>query len=98
MSSENKVFYHKLRKLLKETSSWPSKYIFKFIFSENDDQSEIIKEIFSKTSAEFIVKFSKNRKYISLSVSLIADALLMISYSGRQRLPNLRKLTRPIQS
>ena len=73
MSSENKVFYHKLRKLLKETSSWPSKYIFKFIFIENDDQSEIIKKIFSKKSAEFIIKFSKNRKYISLSVSLIAD-------------------------
>ena len=44
------------------------KYIFKFIFSENDDQSEIIKEIFSKKSAEFIVKFSKTEnifRYLS---------------------------------
>ena len=43
MSSENKVFYDNLKKLLKETSSWPSKYIFKFIFSKDGDQSEIIK-------------------------------------------------------
>ena len=41
MSSENKVFYDNLKKLLKETSSWPSKYIFKFIFSKDGDQSEI---------------------------------------------------------
>ena len=73
MSSENKVFYDNLKKLLKETSSWPSKYIFKFIFSKDGDQSEIIKEIFSKSSAEFIVKLSKNGKYISLSVSLNAN-------------------------
>tara|TARA_B100001093_G_scaffold231027_1_gene221636 strand:+ start:2578 stop:2904 length:327 start_codon:yes stop_codon:yes gene_type:complete len=73
MSSDNKVFYYNLKKLLKETSSWPSKYIFKFIFREDNDQSKIIREIFSNSLAEFIVKLSKNGKYISLSVSLIAN-------------------------
>ena len=73
MSSENKVFYQNLKKLLKETSSWPSKYIFKFIFSGNRDQTENIKEIFSKSSAEFIIKLSKKGNYISLSVTLTAN-------------------------
>jgi hypothetical protein len=46
-------------------------FLSSFDFWEDGDQSKIIKEIFSKSSAEFIIKLSKNGKYISLSVSLI---------------------------
>ena len=72
MGIENKNFYKNLKQLLDDTSSWPSEYIYKFIYSSNPENIEILKDIFKTSNADFKVKTSKNDKYTSVSVKIIA--------------------------
>ena len=72
MGTENKNFYKNLKQLLDDTSSWPSEYIYKFIYSSNPKNIEILKDIFKTSNADFKVKTSKNDKYTSVSVKIIA--------------------------
>lgn len=72
MDKENKDFYKNLKNLLDETSSWPSEYIYKFIYKSNKKNIEILKEIFKDLNADFNIKKSKNEKYTSVSVKIIA--------------------------
>ena len=72
MSEENKNFYKNLKQLLDDTSSWPSEYIYKFIYSSKPHNIEILKDIFNALNADFKVKTSKNGKYTSVSVKIIA--------------------------
>ena len=72
MGTENKNFYENLKQLLDDTSSWPSEYIYKFIYSSNPENIEILKDIFKTSNADFKVKTSKNDKYTSVSVKIIA--------------------------
>ena len=72
MGTENKNFYKNLKQLLDDTSSWPSEYIYKFIYSSNPENIEILKDIFKTSNADFKVKTSKKDKYTSVSVKIIA--------------------------
>jgi len=72
MHKENKDFYKNLKNLLDETSSWPSEYIYKFIYKSNENNIEILKDIFKDSNAHFNIKKSKNEKYTSVSVKIIA--------------------------
>tara|TARA_Y100000766_G_C18697744_1_gene502714 strand:+ start:335 stop:622 length:288 start_codon:yes stop_codon:yes gene_type:complete len=72
MGLENKNFYQNLKRLLDDTSSWPSEYIYKFIYISNPENIEILKDIFKTSNADFKVKTSKNDKYTSVSVKIIA--------------------------
>ena len=89
MDKENKDFYKNLKNLLDETSSWPSEYIYKFIYKSNENNIEILKDIFKDSSANFNIKKSKNEKYTSVSVKIIAkDPDLIIRTGGEKRLSN----------
>ena len=72
MSEENKNFYKNLKQLLDDTSSWPSEYIYKFIYSSKPENIEILRDIFKASNADFKIKTSKNGKYTSVSVKIIA--------------------------
>ena len=72
MDKENKDFYKNLKNLLDDTSSWPSEYIYKFIYASDPRNIEILKKIFKSADAEFKIKKSKNQKYTSVSVKIIA--------------------------
>ena len=72
MNKESKDFYKNLRKLLDDTSSWPSEYVYKFIYKSNSKNIEILKNIFRDLNADFKIKKSKNDKYTSVSIKLIA--------------------------
>jgi len=72
MGKENKNFYNNLKKLLDDTSSWPSEYIYKFIYSSKSENIEILRDIFKASNADFKIKTSKNGKYTSVSVKIIA--------------------------
>ena len=72
MSEENKNFYKNLKQLLDDTNSWPSEYIYKFIYNSKPQNIEILKDIFKALNADFKVKTSKNGKYTSVSVKIIA--------------------------
>ena len=72
MSEENKNFYKNLKQLLDDTSSWPSEYIYKFIYSSKPENIEILRDVFKASNADFKIKTSKNGKYTSVSVKIIA--------------------------
>ena len=91
MDKENKDFYKNLKNLLDETSSWPSEYIYKFIYKSNENNIEILKDIFIDSNANFNIKKSKNEKYTSVSVKIIAkDPDLIIN--------NYKKVAKQIEN
>ena len=91
MDNENKDFYKYLKNPLDETSSWPSDYIYKYIYKSNASNIEILKDIFKDSSANFIIQKSKNEKYTSVSVKIIAkDPDLIIN--------NYKKVAKQIEN
>ena len=91
MGEENINFYKNLKKLLNETSSWPSEYIYKFIYSSKPDNIEILRDIFKDSNADFKIKTSKNGKYTSVSVKIIAKNPDLI-------IENYKKVARKIEN
>ena len=72
MGKEQEDFYKKLKNLLNDTSSWPSEYIYKLIYKSNPDNIKKLKKIFNEPDVVFSLKKSKNHKYTSVSVKIIA--------------------------
>lgn len=76
-SSED--FFEKLRATLKETSTFPGKYLFKFIVPAIKNKEESIKDIFNIGGAVIDTKESKTGKYRSVSILVempSADAVI----------------------
>ena len=63
-------FYDKLKVQLKETSTWPSVYLYKFIVLTNKSKIVQIHDIFDNMGAVINTKESKNGKYTSVSVNV----------------------------
>jgi len=61
-------FYRKLKINLEETTTFPSKYMFKFIIPSDKTKSEQILDIFNNTGAVINTKPSKTGKYKSLTI------------------------------
>ncbi len=74
MSKNNKDFYENLKNLLNDTSNWPSDYIFKFIFPTDKKNIDTIYDIFDDFIKDINFKSSRNKKYTSVSVLIIADS------------------------
>lgn len=74
-------FYVKFKERLIDTTSFPSVYVFKFIYPTKEETMFEIKKIFSNSNPKFDYKASKNRKYTSISVEIFAlDADQIISF------------------
>ncbi|GAB1308987.1 DUF493 family protein [Urechidicola sp. KH5] len=76
-SSED--FFEKLRTTLIETTTFPTKYLFKFIVPASKEKEEQIKDIFNLGGAVINTKESKTGKYKSVSILLnmpSADAII----------------------
>ena len=78
MSQNNIDFYDKLRLRLHKTSSWPSKYLFKFILNSNNKSVNKVEEVFCNMNANFSSKKSKNGKYVSISVNVLMKSPEMV--------------------
>lgn len=63
-------FYKKLREQLKDTSQWPSIYLYKFIVKSDTDKIGQIHTIFDNMGAVIESKKSKKGKYTSLSITV----------------------------
>ena len=72
MGKEQEDFYKKLKNLLNDTSSWPSEYVYKLIYKSDPDNIKKLKKIFNEPNTVFSLKTSKNDKYTSVSVKIIA--------------------------
>ena len=72
-------FYKKLKKKLKKDTSFPTKYMYKFIIPTNNEGIRQIEELFDHTGAVITKTASKTGKYISISIVVVmksADAII----------------------
>ena len=74
-------FYKRLKKKLKKDSSFPTKYLYKFIIPADNDKINQIEKLFDHTGAVINKSTSKTGKYISVSALLVmknADEIIEI--------------------
>ena len=64
-------FYKKLKDQLKETTNWPSEYLYKFILKTDVHKIETLESLFNDVGAVIHTTKSKNGKYTSISINLI---------------------------
>ncbi len=72
-------FYKKLKKKLKKDTTFPTKYLYKFIVPATEDRIKQVEDIFDFSGAVITKTSSKTGKYVSLSVLVImknADAII----------------------
>lgn len=67
MSKESE-FYEKLKIRLTETTSFPTKYLYKFIINSSVEKVAEIETIFDNMGAVIETRSSANAKYTSLSI------------------------------
>lgn len=63
-------FYDKLREQLKDSSLWPSEYLFKFIIPSTPEKIKAIQDLFDNTGAVIKTKKSRNGNYTSVSINV----------------------------
>ena len=63
-------FYGRLQEQLKESTSWPSDYLYKFIVLSDAHKIDQIHKIFDNTGAVIESKQSKKGKYTSVSITV----------------------------
>ena len=61
-------FYLTFKQKLKETHTFPTDYIFKFIMSSNQGNIAKVYTIFANANASFSSRDSKNGKYSSITI------------------------------
>jgi putative lipoic acid-binding regulatory protein len=64
-------FYGKLKEQLKESTTWPSQYLYKFIVKTDLKKILIIEEIFDHLGAVIKTTESKKSTYTSVSINVI---------------------------
>ncbi|WP_111707914.1 DUF493 family protein [Lutibacter citreus] len=73
-------FYKKLKKKLKKDTSFPAKYLFKFIVPTSEDKILQIENLFNFTGAVINKTASKTGKYTSVSIHVVmkkADDIIL---------------------
>ncbi len=71
--ADENAFYRKLAVQLEETSSWPSKYLYKFIVKTDVQKIKKIETYFDYKGAVINTNVSKNGKYTSVSINIIME-------------------------
>ncbi len=72
-------FYKKLKRKLKKDTTFPTKYLYKFIIPANEVNINQIEQLFDHLGAVIHKKSSKTGKYVSISVHVVmknADAII----------------------
>lgn len=70
-----KDFYKNLRTKLEETTTFPTRYMFKFITPNNDDKIALIEAMFNHIGAVITTKASKTNKYRSLTILVTMNSV-----------------------
>ena len=73
-------FYKKLKKKLKQDTTFPTKYLFKFIVPSEISKIDSIESLFNHQGAVISKKTSKTGKYTSVSIHIImkkADDIIL---------------------
>lgn len=72
--SKQSEFYATLKESLDNTSTYPCKYLFKFIVPTTKNQLEEVKSVFNLPEAVIKTKASKTNKYISVSIMMMVKS------------------------
>lgn len=64
------AFYKKLKKSLKNDTTWPSLYLYKFIVPASDENIAQIEAIFKNTNAQITTRKSSKGTYTSVSIKV----------------------------
>jgi putative lipoic acid-binding regulatory protein len=67
-------FYKKLKDNLNEDTSFPSKYLFKFIVPSSDGLVKQVEDLFNFGGAVITKNLSKTGKFTSVSIQVIMDS------------------------
>ncbi len=67
-------FYKRLRNTLKETTVFPTQYIYKFIVPSKDGGVEEVINLFKDKNIKVRKKDSKKGTYTSVSISVLMDS------------------------
>jgi putative lipoic acid-binding regulatory protein len=70
MDKETTDFYERLRLELNNNTSWPSKYLFKFIVPNDQHKIDIVENAFNNMGAVIDTRQSKTGKYTSISINV----------------------------
>ena len=72
MSTPKKTeeFYNKLREQLRQTSTWPSEYLYKFIVPTEASKIKQVEDLFDNVGAVIRTKESGKGTYTSISINL----------------------------
>ena len=76
MNEENKTdaFYARLKEQLKEDTTWPSLYLYKFIVPSSLEKIAEIEAVFNHTDAEINTRDSSKGNYTSVSVKVTMES------------------------
>ncbi len=61
-------FYKRLREELEKNHEWPVRYMFKFILPNEEENIRKVRERFADLKHDYKQNFSRNGKYVSLSI------------------------------
>ena len=67
------AFYNNLKEKLKDTSVWPSEYLYKFIIKSDPVKINTIECIFDNMGAVIKTISSKNGNYTSVSINVVMN-------------------------
>ncbi|NLP57939.1 DUF493 family protein [Lutibacter sp. B1] len=87
-------FYKKLKKKLKKDTSFPAKYLFKFIVPADEERINQIEKLFDHTGAVINKTSSKTGKYTSVSILVVmkkADDII-VKYMEAEKIEGIISL------
>jgi len=64
-------FYQRLRDELTKTTTWPNKYMYKFIIPNDETKAVQVKTRFKGQDINYKENFSRTGKYLSISIIAI---------------------------
>ncbi len=73
--SKKEAFYSNLKIKLEETTTFPVKYMFKFIIPTNKNKLIAIENMFNHLGAVINTKKSKSAKYTSITVLVMMNTV-----------------------
>lgn len=72
---KKKDFYKNLKEKLKETTTFPAKYMFKFIIPNDNEKTIRLENMFNHLGAVITTRKSKNEKYISITILVTMNSV-----------------------
>lgn len=81
LSNNQSGFYQRFKEELNKNHKFPGDYVFKFILPNNIKNIGILQKIFDHANPSIFTKESRNKNYISITVSIYStDATSIIEY------------------